>query len=116
MLRKPCLLCLLLPIAAYAPGVLHGKKAPPMYARAVGKMKFGKYDLVILDLKMPKRSGMEVLRAIRTEWPEIPVVMVTGYGSIDTAIEATKLGAMNFLAKPFTPAELTKVAEEALVS
>jgi DNA-binding response OmpR family regulator len=83
---------------------------------ALQKMKLGKYDLVILDMKMPKRSGMEVLRAIRTEWPEIPVVMVTGYGSIDTAIEATKLGALNFLSKPFTPAELTKVAEEALVS
>ncbi len=83
---------------------------------ALQKMKIGKYDLVILDLKMPKRSGMEVLRSIRTQWPEVPVIMVTGYGSIETAIEATRLGAMNFLPKPFTPDELTKVAQEALVS
>ena len=83
---------------------------------ALQKMKIGKYDLVILDMKMPKRSGMEVLRSIRAQWPEVPVIMVTGYGSIETAIEATKLGAMNFLPKPFTPDELTKVAQEALVS
>jgi DNA-binding response OmpR family regulator len=82
---------------------------------ALQKMKIGKYDLVILDLKMPKRSGMEVLRSIKSQWPEIPIVMVTGYGSIETAIEATRLGALNFISKPFTPDELTKVAEEAFV-
>jgi DNA-binding response OmpR family regulator len=83
---------------------------------ALRKMKINKYDLIILDLKMPKRSGMEVLKLIRTSYPEIPVIMVTGYGSIDTAIEATKLGAFNFVPKPFTPKELSKVAEEALAA
>lgn len=83
---------------------------------AMQKMKIGKYDLVLLDLKMPKRSGMEVLRSIKTQWPEIPVIIITGYGSIDTAIEATKMGAMNFLPKPFTPAELTEATKEVLVS
>jgi len=82
---------------------------------ALQKMKLGKYDLVILDLKMPKRSGMEILQSIRSQWPDVPVIMVTGYGSIDTAIEATKLGAMNFIPKPFTPAELTKAMQEVLV-
>jgi len=79
---------------------------------ALRKMKLGKYDLVILDLKMPKRSGMEVLQAIKTQYPDVPVVMVTGYASIETAIEATKLGAANFIPKPFTPAELSKVTQE----
>jgi DNA-binding response OmpR family regulator len=82
---------------------------------ALQKMKLGRYDLVILDLKMPKRSGMEVLRSIKAQWPQIPIIMVTGYGSIESAVEATKLGALNFIAKPFTPAELTTVAEEAFV-
>jgi DNA-binding response OmpR family regulator len=82
---------------------------------ALQKMKVGKYDLVLLDLKMPKRSGMEVLRSIKTQWPEVPIIMVTGYGTIETAIEATKLGAQNFISKPFTPEELTKVAEEVLI-
>jgi DNA-binding NtrC family response regulator len=83
---------------------------------ALQKMRLRDYDLVILDLKMPKRSGMEVLKSIRKQWPELPVVMVTGHGTIETAIEATRLGAFNFLPKPFTPAELTNVAVEALAA
>ncbi|MDP2887248.1 MAG: response regulator [Ignavibacteria bacterium] len=83
---------------------------------ALQKMRLQKYDLVLLDLKMPKRSGMEVLRSIRTQYPDLPVIMVTGHGTIETAIEATRLGAFNFIPKPFTPQELTKVAVEALAA
>jgi DNA-binding NtrC family response regulator len=83
---------------------------------AMQKMKLQSYDLVLLDLKMPKRSGMEVLKSIRTQYPELPVIMVTGHGTIETAVEATKLGAFNFIPKPFTPQELTKVAVEALAA
>jgi DNA-binding response OmpR family regulator len=83
---------------------------------ALLKMKLHKYDLVLLDLKMPKRSGMEVLRSIKTQWPDLPVVMVTGHGSIEAAIEATKLGASNFIPKPFSPDELTKATVEALAA
>jgi DNA-binding NtrC family response regulator len=83
---------------------------------ALQKMKLQKYDLVLLDLKMPKRSGMEVLKSIRMQWPDLPVIMVTGHGTIETAIEATKLGAFNFIPKPFTPSELAKVAVEALAA
>jgi DNA-binding response OmpR family regulator len=83
---------------------------------ALAKMKLHKYDLVLLDLKMPKRSGMEVLRSIKSQWPELPVIIVTGHGSIETAIEATKLGAFDFIAKPFTPDELAKATVEALAA
>lgn len=83
---------------------------------ALQKMKLNKYDLVILDLKMPKRSGLEILDSIKKNYPEVPVVMITGFASIETAIEATKAGAFNFVPKPFTPAELSKVAEEALAA
>ena len=83
---------------------------------ALQKMRLQKYDLVLLDLKMPKRSGMEVLGSIRTQYPDLPVIMVTGHGTIETAIEATRLGAFNFIPKPFTPQELTKVAVEALAA
>jgi DNA-binding NtrC family response regulator len=83
---------------------------------AMQKMKLQSYDLVLLDLKMPKRSGMEVLKSIRTQFPDLPVIMVTGHGTIETAVEATKLGAFNFIPKPFTPQELTKVAVEALAA
>ncbi len=83
---------------------------------ALRKMSINSYDLVLLDLKMPKRSGMEVLKSIRTQWPDTPVVIVTGHGTIETAVEATKLGAFDFIPKPFTPGELTKVAVEALAA
>ncbi len=83
---------------------------------ALQKMKLRQYDLVLLDLKMPKRSGMEVLQSIKTQWPDLPVIMVTGHGTIETAIEATRLGAFNFIPKPFTPSELAQVAVEALAA
>jgi DNA-binding NtrC family response regulator len=83
---------------------------------AMQKMKLQSYDLVLLDLKMPKRSGMEVLKSIRTQYPDLPVVVVTGHGTIETAVEATRLGAFDFIPKPFTPQELTKVAVEALAA
>lgn len=83
---------------------------------ALQKMKVREYDLVLLDLRMPKRSGMEVLQSIRKQWPDMPVIMITGHGTIETAIEATKLGAFQFLPKPFTPSELSAVAVEALAA
>lgn len=83
---------------------------------ALRKMKLNKYDLVILDLKMPKRSGIEVLQSIKRQYPDVPVVMVSGYASIESAIEATRLGAFDFIPKPFTPEELSKVTVEALAA
>jgi len=81
---------------------------------AMQKLKLNKFDLIFLDLKMPKRSGMEVLKTIKELYPDTPVVMITGYASIETAVEATKLGAFQFVPKPFTPEELRSVALEAL--
>jgi DNA-binding NtrC family response regulator len=83
---------------------------------ALQKMKLNKYDLVFLDLKMPKHSGMEVLQSIKRLYPKTPVVMITGYASIETAVEATKLGAFQFIPKPFTPDELKVVTREALAA
>lgn len=83
---------------------------------ALNKMKLNKYDLIFLDLKMPKKSGMEVLESIKKKYPSTPVVMITGYASVETAIEATRLGAHNFIPKPFTSDELSKVAVEALAA
>ncbi len=80
------------------------------------KMRLNAYDLVILDLKMPKRSGLEVLESIRRLYPDVPVIMISGYASIESAVEATRLGASNFIPKPFTSEELVKVAEEVLVA
>ncbi len=58
------------------------------------------YDLVLLDVKMPKRDGMEVLKTVAEERPELPVVMISGHGTVETAVESTKLGAYDFIEKP----------------
>ena len=66
----------------------------------IGRQSF---DLLILDLKMPRVDGLEILRRIQKESPGTATVVITGYPSIDTAVEAMKLGAADFLPKPFSP-------------
>jgi DNA-binding NtrC family response regulator len=58
------------------------------------------FDLVLTDLKLPAASGLEVLAASRTTHPELPVVVLTGYGTVRSAVEAMRLGAADFLEKP----------------
>jgi two-component system nitrogen regulation response regulator NtrX len=67
---------------------------------ALSKLRTNRYDVVLLDVKMPKRDGMEVLQVISEEQRDVPVVMISGHGTIDTAVEATKLGAFDFIEKP----------------
>lgn len=80
------------------------------------KLKNKKYDLIFLDLKMPDKDGMDILLSIKENYPDTPVIMITGYATIDKAVEATKLGAYQFIPKPFTPEELKEVALEAMNS
>lgn len=67
---------------------------------ALEAMRSTPYDLVLLDVKMPDVDGMEVLETAADEMPEVPVVMISGHGTIETAVEATKLGAYDFIEKP----------------
>jgi CheY-like chemotaxis protein len=71
------------------------------------------YDLIITDLMMPGISGLDLLRAIKTQRPEAAVIMITGYPTIKTAVESVKLGAFDYLPKPFTPADLRGVVARA---
>ena len=71
-------------------------------------------DLVITDLKMPGMDGMELLRRIRQAWPPTEVVVMTAYGSIETAVEAMRLGAYDYLTKPLDRDRLPVVIEKAL--
>jgi len=66
----------------------------------IGRQSF---DLMILDLKMPRMDGMDILQRVQKESPSTATVVITGYPSIDTAVEAMRLGAADFLPKPFTP-------------
>lgn len=69
-------------------------------------------DVVLLDLRMPGMDGIEVLRRIAREFPHARVIIVTAYGTVDRAVDAMKLGAVDFIEKPVTPAEVRgRVAE-----
>ena len=72
------------------------------------------FDLVILDLKMPGLSGMKVLDKIKQDYPEIVVVVITGYATVESAVEAMRSGAYDFLPKPFTPESLRTIVNRAL--
>ena len=73
-------------------------------------------NLVILDVKLPDVSGVEVLRRIRTIDDSVPVIMVTSYGSPETIRASMKLGAFDYLTKPFDSEEIRRLAREALAS
>ena len=72
------------------------------------------FDLVLTDLKMPGVDGMEVLREAHSRYPGVPVIMITGHASLDSAVEAMKAGAYHYLAKPFRLAEAREVVRAAL--
>ena len=81
---------------------------------ALDKDSRNRYDVIITDLMMPGMSGMDLLRAINEKSPETMIIMVTGYPSIRSAVESVKLGAFDYLPKPFTPNELRSVVSRAL--
>jgi DNA-binding NtrC family response regulator len=66
------------------------------------------FDLVLTDLKMPNMDGIEVLGTIKEKWPKTDVVIVTGYQTVETAVKAIKLGAFDYIEKPFTPDSLVE--------
>ncbi|WP_027340655.1 response regulator [Halonatronum saccharophilum] len=74
----------------------------------------GDIDLILLDMKLPGINGMEVLKRVRDLKEDIDVIMITGFGSIETAVEAMKLGAVDYLRKPFTPDEIKDIVESVL--
>jgi DNA-binding NtrC family response regulator len=75
-----------------------------------------RFDLVLTDLKMPDMDGIEVLRIIKGKWPETAVIIVTGYQTVDTAVKAIKLGAYDYIEKPFTPDSLISAVAEAMAN
>ncbi len=81
---------------------------------AIQRMQEKEFDLVITDLKMPGMSGMEVLRTVKILQPDVPVIIITGYATVDTAVEAIQNGAFDYLAKPFTPEQITEKVRKAL--
>lgn len=82
--------------------------------KAIRVMEQHPFDVVLLDLRMPDLDGMDVLKTIKNRWPECEVVVITGYPTIETAKEAVRLGAQNYIAKPVGPDDVIKAANEAM--
>ncbi len=72
------------------------------------------YDLVITDLKMPDLDGMDLVRRIRKERPDTAIVVITGFGTVSSAVEAVRLGVSDYIEKPFTPTQLADAVAKAL--
>jgi two-component system, NtrC family, response regulator AtoC len=69
---------------------------------------------VITDLRMPRRDGMDVLRQVVADYPDVPVIIITAHGSVDSAVEAVKLGAFDYIEKPYEQEEIRRVVEKAV--
>ena len=74
------------------------------------------FDVVVTDLKMPGLGGIDVLKTLRQERPETVVIVFTGYANVETAREALKNGAFDYIPKPFTPEEIKDVVRNALLA
>lgn len=82
--------------------------------QAIELLKNGDFDLVISDIRMSPVNGMDILKLVHQERPDVSVIMLTAYGSVETAIEALKLGAFDYVTKPFKVDELLITVQRAL--
>ena len=79
----------------------------------IQKIQTGQYDVVITDLKMPGSDGLQVMQACKARSPETEVIVITAHGSVDTAVQAMKLGAYDYITKPFSIDELLLTVDRA---
>ena len=81
---------------------------------ALARLQAESFELVVMDIRMPGMSGLDALDRIKAAQPKLPVIVMTGQGTVETAIEATKQGAFDYHLKPFEPAEMLQTVERAL--
>lgn len=81
---------------------------------AIKKLQKTPFSIVITDLKMPGMDGIEVLKAIKILQPDVPVIIITGYSTVNTAVDAMKSGAFDYISKPFTPDQIIEMVDKAL--
>jgi CheY-like chemotaxis protein len=82
---------------------------------ALGLVQKNKYDFVFTDLKMPEMDGLDVVKGVKHYSPEADVVVITGYATIESAVDAMKFGAMDYVQKPFTEDELVEFTKKCLI-
>lgn len=83
---------------------------------ALSALESQNFSAVLTDLRMPNLDGMSLLKVIERRWPDLPVVVITAHGTVDTAVEAIKAGAFDFVTKPFEHAELAEVVRKAVAT
>lgn len=81
--------------------------------QAISRLKEESADVVLLDVMMPGKTGIETLREIKVLWPLIEVIMLTGHGTVETAIEGMKIGAYDYLLKPTGTEDLSEKLKKA---
>jgi FixJ family two-component response regulator/glycine cleavage system H lipoate-binding protein len=85
-------------------------------SEVLGLIRKNKYDFLFTDLKMPEMDGVEVTKAVKHLRPDIDVIVITGYASVETAVETLKFGAMDYIQKPFAEDELLEFVKTALIT
>jgi len=80
---------------------------------ALSYLAQNRIDIILTDFKMPKFTGLDLIRHVQSQYPQIKVIMITGYPTIEGAVEAVKVGAQSYLSKPFTDEELFQAIKEA---
>ncbi len=83
---------------------------------ALRKLTGESFNLLLLDLKLPGIDGMEILKTTRKLYPDMKVIVISAHGSIQTAVEAMKEGAADFLEKPFAPSDLRQIVQKVITS
>jgi DNA-binding NtrC family response regulator len=86
----------------------------PSADQALEVMKNNTFDILLIDVKMPERDGMYLMRAVKKQWPEVPIVVMSGYPTPETIAEGLQSGAEEFIAKPFTPDEFLEIVRQVL--
>src|SRR3989442_10711527 len=92
----------------------HEVKTVESAAQAMAELEKQEWDIVLADLSLPRVSGLELLDRIKRSWPTTEVIVITGQGSIATAVDAIKRGAYHYLTKPFTAEEIIHLVHQAL--
>jgi len=82
--------------------------------KALEAMKKENFALLLIDVKMPKKDGMYLMRKVKGQWPDIPIIAMSGYYTTQTIREAMKMGAATFIAKPFEPDELVEIVRQVI--
>jgi DNA-binding NtrC family response regulator len=86
----------------------------PSADEALEKIKYYEFDLLLMDVKMPKHDGIFLMREIKKNWPDIPIIVMSGYPTPETIADVLKLGATQFIPKPFRPDELVKSVRQVI--